>query len=152
MCLISLSSIPTIAEEDITVYKVLGKFYHAPYLKYQKTDENRYGEVRYDYYPGLNEAKGPEDIQMIWKCNEECKYMIGSGYLHSYATKDNAMIGCQEMFQRANMPYYVYEMKIPKGASYFRSINDDEYCSDTLIFENTEPVYKEEPVKTIDVF
>lgn len=153
MCLISLSSIPTVAEEDITVYKVLGKFYHAPYLKYQKTDEfGGYIPVRYDYYPGLNEAMGSEDIRMIWKFNEECKYMIGSGYLHSYSTKAFAMICCQEMFKQTDAPYYVYEMKIPKGASYFRSEDGREYCSDALIFENTEPVYKEEPVKTIDEF
>lgn len=152
MCLKSSTSLPTVAEEDITVYKVLGKFYHSPYLKYQKTDEYGYGEVRYDYYPGLNEAKGPEDIQMVWKCNEECKYTIGSGFLHSYATKENAIMECKYIFSNREMPYYVYEMKIPKGTKYFISADKQQYCSKALLFENTEPVYKEEPVKKIDVF
>ena len=161
MCLTSLTSIPTVAVEDITVYKVLGKFYHSPYLKYRKTDnEGGYGEVRYDYEPGLNRAIGPEEINVIVNYRERYdgikemvyRYVIGSGYLHSYSTKENAMINCQQMFEKSNMPYYVYEMKIPKGTSYFISEDGKEYCSKSLMFENTKEVYKEEPDKKIDLF
>lgn len=159
MCLISLSSLPTVAEEDITVYKVLGMLYHSPYLKYRKTDnEGGYGIVRYDYEPGMNYARGPEEIDVMVTYRETMgfrmvnRYVIGSGYLHSYSTKENAMISCQQMFERTNMPHYVYEMKIPKGTKYFKSENGSEYCSKSLMFENTEPVYKEKPKKITEEF
>ena len=153
MCLISSTSIPTVAEEDITVYKVLGKFYHSPYLKYQKTDEYRYGEVRYDYEPGMNYARGPEAVSLVYNCcTGDSKYLIGSGFLHGYATKENAIMECAYMFSNSERPYYVYEMKIPKGTKYFKSKDGNEYCSKSLLFKNTKEIYKEEPVKTIDEF
>ena len=153
MCLKSSTSIPIVADRDITVYKILGKFYHSPYMKYQKTDEYSYGQVRYDYEPGMNYARGPEDISMISDVNEglSFKYIIGGGFLHSYSSKTNAIRECDSMHFATNNPYYVYEMKIPKGTKYFISILGNEYCSKALLFENTKEIYKIEPVKELVV-
>ena len=136
MCLISKTSIPTIAEEDIVVYKVLmcknGKDY-APVVSED-------GELpHYIYKKGVNKARLNEDVSYAWNC----QYKIGKGFLHAYTTKGIAEQKCDRWngcvgrsgIESGVKYHFVAKMTIPKGTKYFISCDGTEICAKQLVWE-----------------
>lgn len=133
MCLVTNTVNPKIAEHDILVYKILqyrdGKYY-APYSE------------SFQYKKGKNTPikNLSNDITFDKICGT---FNVHAGWLHSYNSHaENAIFNVDyKLHQFINSiddeddyTYVVALMLIPKGAKYYKSINDFEYCSDSLVW------------------
>lgn len=133
MCLFSNTKIPTVAESDITVYKLVsyekGKTcYHPIYFEH---------ELEYK----LGETISPSssyDSSNVKTCtfpfNRETHFFIGKGFIHSAKTINNL----KKYFDSINFEkfgYAILQCRIPEGTKYFENITAEEYASEKLFLE-----------------
>lgn len=118
MCLFTKDKEPKIAQEDITVYKVMrvstvgGAVHGAPPFRYE-----------YTYYPGLNvpllKVETPKESRSF---DRWCS--VGEGYLHAY-TDIKAATMAVKLQQIQGFPMTVVKMYIPAGTPYYLGVNCD---------------------------
>jgi hypothetical protein len=130
MCLFTADREPKIAQEDITVYKV---------MRVSKVDKYAYGippyQDLYTYRPGLNipsfkaETPAPKESQ-YW-------YSVGKGYLHAYADIRPAVIKAEALNSHRYYSMSVNKMHIPAGTAYYLG-NDHDIASEALYWNPEE--------------
>ena len=143
MCLTTKSISPSIAEEDIVVYKVLFHEYYRS-KKFYAPDVTSYGDS-YIYKKGLNKARGKETI--CKSISRSDHYDIDKGFLHAFTNYDiahkkakylNFVGGYDYKIGTATFPdFFVTKMIIPKGTEYYVGNNDD-ICAKILKWNNIE--------------
>lgn len=130
MCL-TTSPFNYIADNDISVYKVLVKFspiwekYEAPY------------QHKYKYKKGVNRPDTDEDEIRI---NQKYGTIsISGGFLHAYKTYNFALTGLKDIKMiNPETHYCIVKMTVPKGTEYY--CNYSEICAKQLIWEKEEEV------------
>ena len=117
MCLVSLTHIPSIAQEDIYCYKRLQRLQSTilvtPFV----------GLPIFDI-PCVLEGLGARVIKPFWGA-----YEIGSGFIHAYTKKyirDNTSF-IKSPKSRLSLPLSL--CKVPKGAKYYISTDHYEICA-----------------------
>ena len=143
MCLITIQKKPIIAEEDITVYKVL----------IEKVDDNGstfyvspFGKKKYKYgtntpYRGKNWTE-EKSVYLDWGIN---KNIIERGWLHAFIDDFTAYLGKDDMRENKSLAdkflpsdrLVTVEMTIPKGAKYFIGFEKD-ICADKLYWNKKD--------------
>lgn len=118
MCLFTTDREPKIAQEDITVYKV---------MRVSKVGKYAYGippyQDLYTYRAGLNipsfkaETPAPKEYQ-YW-------YSVGKGYLHAYADIMPAAIKAKKLNSQGYYSMSVNEMRIPAGTPYYLGVGHE---------------------------
>lgn len=137
MCLTTFQKNPSVAQEDIPVYKVLlhidGKFY-AP---------NRYGVDYFQYEKGVNTPLPCES----GKDNGEHDIFSGkqeftAGWLHSYRNSQDAIWLLNRIKISTIIPalpkgssVVIIRMTIPKDCRYYQSDDTFDYCSKCLMWD-----------------
>lgn len=141
MCLLSNSKVPLIAEENIVCYKVLRHISDTCYV-------SPYQEMKYEInglnYPSekhnIDNIKIIDDFIVIAKNHPSYNYIttvyqIEQGFLHSYTSQGikplNLKMEYDRLYRRIKS-FYLFECYIPKGAEYFISVDDNEFCSTKL--------------------
>lgn len=133
MCLFSNTIIPTVAENDITVYKLVsyqkGKPYYHP-IFFEKELEYKLGKTI--------SPSSSYDSSNVKTCtfplNWETYFFIGKGFVHSAKT----MIGLKKYFDFIifeKFGYAILQCRIPKGTKYFENMTGEEYASEKLFLE-----------------
>lgn len=119
MCLVTNTSIPTILDKDLVVYKVLYKFGDGTYSIYR--------DYRYD----IGKKYHIEEIGVEPSYSEEGKipdeYCIFEAY-HACITLN----GANAHLAPEN---YIYKCVIPKGSKVFYDKDRPEIASDTIIIK-----------------
>ena len=110
---------PMVADREIEVFKVIRKDNRAPLV------------TSYHYRRGINKALG--DATFIDGVGENV--LVGGGYLHSYTVREDAYKLKEQLQDRMSVPCKVFKMYIPVGAKYYVSCDDNEMCSDTLVWK-----------------
>ena len=119
MCLITNTSIPTILDKDLVVYKVLYKSRNSIYSIYR--------DYRYD----------------IGKIYHDEEIDIEPSYIKGYKIPDGYCVfkayhACTTL-ERANdhlgIGHYIYKCVIPKGSKVFFDRSIDDIASDTIIIK-----------------
>lgn len=113
MCLVSETKIPNISTEDIKCYKVLIGLC-SPYQEYKYT---------------LNETIKNTTVESITKVFG--KFMIESGYFHSYSDINAARHLVSFIWRRRKVRALIYNAIIPKGTIYFKGQTND-LCSKSI--------------------
>ena len=118
MCLVTNTSIPTILDKDLVVYKVLYKVGNRIYSRYQ---DYRYdiGKIYHDEEIGVisSEIIGQKiPVDIVYKAYHAC------------TTLDRA-----NEHLDTGMKCRIYKCIIPKGSKVFFDRNCDDIASDTLI-------------------
>lgn len=107
---------PTVAEKDITVYKVLTVDNLAPYMDTE-------------YHRGLNYPKqDPQEVPDIMTCGEAKWINVGRGYLHAFSSKSRARVLADHMDLRLpadSKRHKVVKMRIPAGSKYYEGFTDE---------------------------
>ncbi len=112
MCLLSINRVPSIAREDMYVFKVVNEVrerYYTPYI-FKEVPAN-----------GKLKAEG-----RIMRRRASIFYAIDGGMIHSYLTREAAKSICWRSDRRK-----VFEAIIPKGTKYYMGMNSD-ICSKEL--------------------
>lgn len=121
MCLVTNTSIPTILDKDLVVYKVLYKVGSRIYSIYQ---DYRYdiGKIYYEEEIGIE----PNNIM-----GQEIPdgYFVYEAY-HACTTLDRANDHVGKIRK-----YRIYKCIIPKGSKIFFDRNCDDIASDTIIIK-----------------
>ena len=119
MCLVTNTSIPTILDKDLVVYKVLYKYNGHIYSIYQ--------DYRYD----IGKIYHDEEIGI------EPSYIEGQNIPDGYCIFE-AYHACTTL-ERANdhlgKVYHIYKCVIPKGSKVFFDRSVDDIASDTIIIK-----------------
>ena len=132
MCLYTDKTIPSYAEEDIKVYKVLSRANHGPVVR------------RYTYRHGSN-VPLVEDV--LTRLSSDTRYppqpnrfrYVGEGYLHAWRHLSDALDMSGE-YQDYDSEFRVVEMYVPKGASYYLG-SDGDIAADELEWRSGAPEY-----------
>lgn len=121
MCLVTNTSIPTILDKDLVVYKVLYKLGSRIYSIYQ---DHRYdiGKIYHDDEIGM----GPNHIMGQIIPNEYCVFEA----YHACTTLERAKAHLD-----AAIRYHIYKCVIPKGSKIFFDRDCNEIASDTIIIK-----------------
>lgn len=114
MCLTAKSDKKQIAEQPITVYKILDKNLKSPFQSY-----------KYE----LGKEYTNDSVEDIGEAFEH--YLIGSGFFHAYDNLNRALKECALMNRNKKYEFNVYEAEIPKDAFYIKGVRED-ICSKTL--------------------
>ena len=139
MCLKTKIIKPSIAEEDIKVYKVLRRdctlkneeYFTAPFYKYYKYKKGSNFPVRIvgENYGPYNSIVGTiTDYSWATQCRCGEDAFVGRGWLHAYTSKNIPL----EKYDFKNI--LVTEMIIPKGTKYYLSYDKEEICSEVLMW------------------
>lgn len=116
MCLISFQLTPTVAEKDITVYKVLTTGNLAPYRDME-------------YHRGLNYPKqDPPEEPVVMTCGETKWIDVDLGYLHAFSSEYHAQALAMQMDFRLppdSKKHKVVKMRIPAGSKYYEGFFDE---------------------------
>lgn len=116
MCLFTQDKEPKIAQEDITVYKV---------MRVSKGTGVTYGTPpyhnRYTYYPGLNVPTSK--VEALKESMHGYWYSVEEGYLHAYVDTKSAARKVEALKFQGFWPMSIVEMYIPAGTKYY--IGDD---------------------------
>lgn len=141
MCLFSNTKIPTVAESDITVYKLVS------YGKGKPCYHPIFHEQGLEYK--LGETISPSssyDSSNVKACtfplNWETYFFIGKGFVHSTKT----MIGLKKYFDSIifeKFGYAILQCRIPKGTKYFENLTGEEYASEKLFLEKEVEILKQ---------
>lgn len=120
MCLITNTSIPTILDKDLVVYKVLekkGRLLCSPYQRFTYKLRKTYHNKILKEYPS-------------WRTNLSIGFYEGivTEAFHSCLSIDRAKTYL-ECFS------YIYKCIIPKGSKVFYDIDEPEIASDTIIIK-----------------
>ena len=118
MCLISNFDYPSIADRDLTCYKIyilINKWYKSPY---QKADMPKIGELA------------------TTSLQESGTYLIEKGF-HSFVSLLSAINEANLFTTVHNYETYVFKCTIPEGTKYYEgSFNCiPSYCSESIIIE-----------------
>lgn len=121
MCLVTNTSIPTILDKDLVVYKVLYKSRNGIYSKYQ---DYRYdvGKIYHDEEIGIE----PSYVMGQTIPDEYCVYEA----YHACTTLDSAKVHLNDV-RKCN----IYKCVIPKGSKVFYDKDCPEIASDTIIIK-----------------
>jgi hypothetical protein len=124
MCLYSQQTNPLIAEEDITVYKLLYNkegtlLLYAPFYGFKYTPNKLY--INNDT-PDI--VKYDDDVTAF-----HIKYRIGKGFFHAYTNRD---IAKRQLYRGYKYINTILKATIPKGSKYFLGI-DNDICSNQII-------------------
>ena len=137
MCLHTKKQFPTIAEEEIPVYKVLyeqellsgKKVYHAPFRGFL-------------YEKGTNVACGEEHIIQYYDSTD--LFSVYGGYLHAYQSKEVAdrVADVLHKLYGDEVNPVVITMYIPKGTKYYSGskdpknfLSDNDICAKQLVWK-----------------
>lgn len=116
MCLTSYQLTPTVAEKDITVYKVLTAGNLAPYKGME-------------YHHGLNYPEQDPPEEPVVMSGEQLKWVdIDRGYLHAFRTIYHARVLANHMDFRLpadSEKHQVVKMRIPAGSKYYEGVFDE---------------------------
>ena len=167
MCLYTDSKQSSIAEEDITVYKMLIKLDSNKYFNTKK-DKTLLPDIYASpftytkYYHGINKPGRELNEDGTWdesKSFHESALgkVISSGWLHAYRFKEDAINEISEyvkhigrnLFKNIILEVVCVKMTIPKGSHYVYGFynRNKNICSDTLVWnENEKPIYVEQIV------
>jgi hypothetical protein len=126
MCLYSTSVTPLIAEEDITVYKLLYNkegtlLLYAPFYGFKYTPNKLY--INNDT-PDIEKYDDDETVAF-----HHIRRKIGKGFFHAYINRDIAKRQLYRDYKHINT---ILKATIPKGSKYFLGI-DDDICSNQII-------------------
>ena len=118
MCLISNFDYPSVADRDLTCYKIyilINKWYKSPY---QKADMPKIGELA------------------TTSLQESGTYLIEKGF-HSFVSLLSAINEANLFTTVHNYETYVFKCTIPEGTKYYEgSFNCiPSYCSESIIIE-----------------
>lgn len=121
MCLVTNTSIPTILDKDLVVYKVLYKLGNRIYSIYQ---DYRYdiGKIYHDEEIGMEPSR-------ILGQEIPNKYCVNEAY-HACTTLDRA-----NEHLDTGIKYRIYKCIIPKGSKVFFDRDCDDIASDTIIIK-----------------
>ena len=143
MCLISYKE-KKIAEEDITVYKILCKHvnnlvdtieYHPPF------------KSRFEYKKGLNSTESEKENVYKNVYKNYARTTVEGGFLHAYTDIRVAFRIMKENFvdvKPFKETYHVFKMVIPKGTEYYEGCVTD-ICAKVLKWKDMKPC--EEPIR-----
>ena len=135
MCLFTQDKEPKIAQENITVYKV---------MRVSKVGDVTYGTPpyhnRYTYSPGLNvPTRKIERLKEGRAGGYEFShwYSVEEGYLHAYVDSQSAFRKVNSLKLQGFWPMSVVEMYIPAGTKYY--IGDDyDIASEALYWPDKD--------------
>lgn len=120
MCLVSETDIPSIAKEDITVYKVF-------------TSDNRGVFTNFDYSSNIDKRFDDTSEERIQDTSEG-KYLIDKGFIHSCGNINAAIILAYTAKDYFEVNFVIRKCIIPKGTKYYS--DGYEYASKSIVIGN----------------